>query len=139
MGLFRDLKKLSEQGKQLRDQYPVQHQVSDASAKLAEATSMMEQLNEAHSRAARVLANGVDAVAVITGVRQRGAMLNHQPLIDIDLVVTMPNGVPVPVSRSEAVALIHLARAEVGNRLPVRVDPSDPTALWINWASSPRS
>ena len=96
----------------------------------------MEQLSASQAAAPRVLAHGVDAVAVITGVRQQTTILNHSPLVELDLLVTMPSGVPVPVTRSEVVSLIHLSRAQVGTRLSVRVDPTDPSAIWINWAGS---
>jgi hypothetical protein len=42
--------------------------------------------------------------------------------------------VPVPVRRTEVVQLLHLSRVQVGQRLAVRVDPTDPATLWINWS-----
>ncbi len=135
MGFFRDLKKLNDQGKRLRDKHPVSEQIADASAKLTSATAMMQQMVDAQNNAGRVLSHGVDATAFITGVRQQPGLFNHSPIVELDLLVTIPNGVSVPVSRTEVVSLLHLARASVGSKLAVRVDPTDPKAIWINWAA----
>jgi hypothetical protein len=33
--------------------------------------------------------------------------------------------------------MIHLARAQVGARLPVKVDPSDANSIRIDWSAPP--
>lgn len=139
MTLFRDLRRLNRQASKLREQYPVDVQLADAAAKLAEATSTMEAMTASRERAAHVLANGVDAIATVTAARQRPTMINHQPVVELELVVTMPSGAPVPVRRTEVVRLLDLPRAQVGVRLAVRVDPGDPSAIWIDWGATPSS
>ena len=42
-----------------------------------------------------VLITGAVPVAMVTGARQTNALMNHNPLIELDLLVTMPSGVPV--------------------------------------------
>lgn len=135
MGFFTDLRKLSKQGREIREQYPVQHQLANASAQMQAVSAMLQQTTQQQSGGQRLLADGVDAVAVVTGARQTNALMNHNPLIELDLLVTMPSGVPVPVRRNEIVPLLHLARAQVGQQVRVRVLPDDASTIWINWSA----
>lgn len=138
MGIFRDLKRLNDQGKRIREEHPIRDQIADASAKLGAATAMMQQMAASREAAHRVLTHGVDATAMITGARQQPTLFDHNPLVELDLLVTMPNGVPIPVTRTEVVTLLHLTKAQVGSKLAVRVDPTDPGAIWIDWAAPPK-
>jgi hypothetical protein len=135
MGFFQDLRTLSKQGRALSEQYPVQQRLAYASAQLSAATSMLEQSTKQQAAGQRLLTDGVDAVAVVTAARQTNALMNHNPMVEIDLLVTMPSGAHIPVRRTEVVPLLHLARVQVGSRLLVRVDPADANALWINWSA----
>jgi hypothetical protein len=135
MGFFKDLRKLSQQGNALREQYPVQQQLANASAQMSAASAMLQQATQQQAGGQRLLSEGFDTVAVVTGARQSNALMNHSPMIELDLLVTMPSGMPVPVQRTEVVQMLHLARAQIGQRLAVRVDPVDPNTLWINWSA----
>ena len=121
MGFFKDIRKLSKQGAEIREQYPVQQQLANASAQMQAVSAMLQQTTQQQSGGQRLLTDGVDAVAMVTGARQTNALMNHNPLIELDLLVTMPSGVPVPVRRSEIVPLLHLARAQVCQQVRVRV------------------
>ena len=70
-----------------------------------------------------------------TSARQTGAMMNYNPVVELELLVMMPNGIPMPVSRQEMVMQIHLARCQPGQKLHVKVDPNDPGGLWIDWVT----
>jgi hypothetical protein len=135
MGFFKDIRKLSKQGAAIREQYPVQQQLANASVQMQAVSAMLQQTTQQQSGGQRLLADGVDAVATVTGARQTNALMNHNPLIELDLLVTMPSGVPVPVRRSEIVPLLHLPRAQVGQQVRVRVLPDDATTIWINWSA----
>ncbi len=135
MGFIKDLHTLTKQGKAMREQYPVQDLLARAATQMDAATTMMRQATQQQAGGERLLSTGVDAVAVVTGARRSNALLNHAPMVELDLLVTMPNGIPVPVTRTEVVPLLHLPRAQVGQRLAVRVDPHDPATLWINWSA----
>lgn len=137
MGFLKDLRTLTRQGRALADQYPVQRQLADATAQLATVSAMFEQSAQQQLGGRRLLTDGVDAVALVTGARQTTALMNHDPMVELDLLVTLPTGAQVPVRRTEIVQMLHLARAQVGSRLWVRVDPQQPATLWINWAAPP--
>lgn len=133
MGFMKDIKKLSDQGKELREKYPVQEQLANAQASMANANAMMANMAQASAAATQAMTNGVDATATITAARQTGAMMNFNPVVELDLLVMMPSGIPMPVTRQETVAQLHLARCQPGANLRVKVEPNNPNSLWIDW------
>jgi hypothetical protein len=74
-------------------------------------------------------------VATIVAARQTGAMMNYNPVVDLELLVMMPSGVPMPVTKQEVVMQIHLARCQPGMRLNVKVDPNNINSIWIDWVT----
>lgn len=133
MGFFKDIKKLNDQGKELREQYPVQDQLANAQTRMAEANQMMAQMAASSAAATAAITNGVDAIATVNSATQTGAMMNFNPVVDLDLLVMLPSGVPMPVRRQEMVMQMHLMRCQPGGRLKVKVDPANPQGLWIDW------
>jgi hypothetical protein len=59
--------------------------------------------------------------------------LNDQPQVKIDLLVSIPGQTPYAASRKEFVPLILLGRLSSGAPLPVKVDPTDPQDVIIDW------
>ncbi len=135
MGFMKDIKKLSDQGKELRDKHPVKDQLANAQASMANANAMMANMAQASAAATQAMTNGVDATATVTAARQTGTQMNFNPVVELDLLVMMPSGVPMPVTRQEAVAQIHLSRCQPGANLKVKVEPTNPNSLWIDWNS----
>jgi hypothetical protein len=133
VGFFKDLRTLSKQGQAVRDQYPTQQIIANASAQMSAVSAMLAQAND-QVDGGRLATEGFDTTAIVTAARQTNALMNHNPMIALDLLVTMPSGVPVPVQHTVVVPLLHLARVQVGSRLTVRVDPLDPSTLRIDWA-----
>ena len=135
MGFFKDLKTLNNQAKDLREQYPVDQQIANAQNSMAQANAMMAQMAQGSMAATNAMTTGVDAVATVTAAQQTGAMMNYNPVVELQLLVTMPNGVPMPVTRQEMVMQIHLSRCQPGQRLKVKVNPANPNELWIDWVT----
>jgi hypothetical protein len=128
MGMFKGLRDLQKQSKELQKNMDVGATMANAQAQMAGAQEMMAQ----QTKAANAATNGVEATAVVVAVRQSGAMINMQPSMEIDLNV-MPEGLPpYPVTVSQIVAPMHLAAFTVGKSLHVKVDPNDPSAVWID-------
>jgi hypothetical protein len=137
VGFFKDIKKLNDQGKAIREQYPVKAQMEQAQAQMAQANQMMAAMAQGTVAATGAITNGVDAIATVTASRQTGASMNLNPVVELELLVMMPGGVPMPVKRQEMVQQLHLGRAQVGSRLKVKVDPVDASKLWIDWVTPP--
>lgn len=131
MGFLRDLGKLKAQNKQVREAYPVSGLLAQAQQGL---TAMSETLGTLNAQlTAADIANGIRATATIVSARQSGAMVNFNPQVEFMLLVDLPGGIPVPVTRSEVVQQLHLARAQPGQRVMVLVDPADPRRLVVDW------
>jgi hypothetical protein len=135
MGFMKDLKKLTDQSKEIQKKYPVQNTLANAQASMTNANAMMANMAQASAAATQAMTNGVDATATITSARQTGAMMNFNPVVELQLLIMMPNGVPMPVTRQETVMQIHLARCQPGANLKVKVEPANPNSLWIDWNS----
>jgi roadblock/LC7 domain-containing protein len=129
MGLFKSVRELNKQGKEISRNWDVGAQLADAQASMAAANEMMAQ----QTAAANVAATGLDAAATVVAVRQGGAMVNYQPMVEIDLTVMVPGGMPYPATVSQVVQQVHLARLQPGNALRVKVDQANPQTIWIDF------
>jgi len=136
MGLFKDLRTLSAQGKEMRDNAPpMKDKMANMSSKMAEANAMMAGMAQGAAQANSAIANGVAAVATITSARQTGALVNFNPVLDLELLIMLPSGVPMQATRQEPVQQLHLGRCQPGVRLNVKVDPTNANNLWIDWTT----
>ena len=55
MGFFKDIKKLNDQGKEMREQYPLQQQLANASAGMAQANQMMANMAQCRDMRSRMM------------------------------------------------------------------------------------
>jgi len=130
MGFFKDLNTLSKQGREMQKNMDVKATMANAMAQMQAGSAMMQQ----QTAASMMAVHGTDATATISGVRQTGMQLNFAPVIDVDLTV-FRNGIPMPVTVRQPVEQIHLGRARVGENVRVKVDPNNPSSVWIDWVS----
>ena len=79
----------------------------------------------------RISDTGLTGVGQVTAITQTGTMINHQPVIVIDMLVTVQGRAPYAARVKEPVPLILLNR--LGGSLPVRVDPARPDRVVIQW------
>lgn len=110
--------------------------MANMSLKMAEANAMMAGTAQAGAQSAAVVANGVAATATIISTRQTGSLINFNPVVELELLVILPSGVPILVTRQETVQQLHLGRCQPGLRVNVKVDPTNADRVWIDWASS---
>jgi hypothetical protein len=61
--------------------------------------------------------------------------VNGSPLVDVGVTVLVPGRPPVPVFASVMVPVTSVHRVQPGATLVAWVDPADPTAFAIDWAS----
>ena len=129
MGMFKSLRDLQQQSEEINKNWDVGAQLEDAQARMQDAQEMMAQ----QTAAANAAVSGADATATIVAVRQGNGMVNLQPIIEVDLTV-LPDGLPpYPVTVKQVIPQIHLAQAQPGASVHVKVDPNNPASVWIDW------
>jgi hypothetical protein len=132
MGFLKDLNKLGKMGREARDSMPpASDMMATANAQMASVTA---QLNQQTAAAAAVAADRVDGTATVMSATQTGALVNFNPAVRLELLVTVPESPPYPVSLETVVAQINLARVQPGAALAVRVARSDRNLVQIDWA-----
>jgi hypothetical protein len=132
MGFFKSLNELNKQGKEMQKNSDPGQQMKDGMAKMQEANAMMA----AQTAAANLAMSGLDGTASIISSSQTGAMVNFQPTMAIELTVFPAGGAPYPANVTQVVEQPFLAKAAPGQQVKVKVDPADPTVIWIDWANS---
>jgi hypothetical protein len=131
MGMFKSMRDLQKQSKEIQKNWDVGAQLDDAQTRMAAANEMMAQ----QTAAANIAATGVDATASVIAVRDSGGQVNFQPMCEIDLTV-MPDGLPpYPVTVKQVVAMTQLAALTPGKNVRVKVDPNNPATVFIDMAS----
>lgn len=130
MGFFKDMRNLQKQANEINRTWDPAAQMASAQAQMQNAQTMMAQ----QTAAANLAMTGLDGVATIAAVRQQGGMVNFQPILELDLTVAATGRPPMPVTVSQPVEQIYLARAQPGAKVAVKVDSNDPQLVWINWA-----
>jgi hypothetical protein len=79
----------------------------------------------------RISTSGVAGTGQIVGLTQTGMLVNNQPQIELDLLVTIPGRSPYRAKVKEIVPLVMLNRLQ--GTLPVRVDPAEPEMVVVQW------
>jgi len=132
MGMFRSMRQLQKQANEIQKNWDPGQQMADGMERMRQAQQFMAQ----QTQAANIATTGVDATAMITGVAQTGAMVNFQPTLQIDMTVMRDGSPPYPATVTQAVEQVFLVKAVAGASVPVKVDPEDPSSIWINWAAA---
>ncbi|PFG16087.1 hypothetical protein ATK74_0617 [Propionicimonas paludicola] len=120
MGLFKDLAKLQKMGNQQLASMDVKGQLADAQSR------MNAILANQPSPAALPDGLAITAQATVVSTRDTGVIVNGASVIEVELMVLLPTGVPVQVTRSVTALPLHLYRLQPGRRVDVRLDPADP-------------
>ncbi|GAA1941506.1 hypothetical protein [Agromyces allii] len=133
MGFLKDLATLTRQGHEMQSRMDVGAQLAQAQASMEQASRMMAATTpsapEPHLEAQRLR-----TTATVLDARQLPMMFGMNALVELDLHVLMPGGVPLPVTRTEQLAPLHLARALPGSTLDVSIVPGRPDTVRVEWA-----
>ncbi len=141
MGMFKDLKKLSDQGKEMgkKSGRPTSmmgmikdtpNMISQATAAVDDAMALQDNMQAEQA----LLQTGTQAAGTIKSFQDTGALVNFNPQVNIELEVEADGQAPYTVQTSTAVPQTMLAQLQPGNRLALRVDPSNPQNIAIDWA-----
>ena len=107
---------------------------SDVGASMATMQSKLDSLNA--TMAPPVVADPAkrqDATATVTASHPSGAQVNGAMVVELELLVILAGGIPVPVTQTALVPPADLGRIHVGARLAVALDPAVPATLVIDW------
>jgi hypothetical protein len=140
MGMFKDLKKLSDQGKEaqkaqgkrtgmlgmMKDMPDTLHQATEAID-----DAMALQANMAKQQA--LLTTGTPGTATIKSFTDTGVQVNFNPQIVFDVEVEVPGQAPYAAKLTEGVPAMHAPLVQPGCKIGVKVDPTDPNNLVIDW------
>ena len=129
MGFLKDLRKLSKQAKEASKGWDPADQMREASAALEATSEMMAR----QTAAAGLAESGEPATAQVNAARDTGTVANLQPVMEIDLLVFVEGQPPYPVTLRQIVPLAQVGRLVPGTRLPIKIDPADPGAVWLDW------
>ncbi len=132
MGFFKDINKLQQQAKEIKKDWDPGQQARDATERMK---ALNQQMAAANAAATAPPEDAIDATAQVVSVGATAGMLNMDPIMPVEFLVTRPGVSPMPASATVIVPMAHLARLQAGATLPVRVSRSDPSALWVNWAA----
>jgi hypothetical protein len=126
MGFLGDINKLNKQAKEMRKDW-------DPGAQMQDAMARMKAVNESMTEATQAMTDGVPGTAQVVAVGPTTGMLNMNPMMQVDLLVTAQGGMPRPISKQLVVPMQHLARLQAGATVPVLVSQSDPDGVAIMW------
>lgn len=126
MGFIGDIHKLNQQSKEISKNF-------DVKSTMADAMGRMQALNESMAASTKTMTDGVPGTAQVVAVGPSMGMMNMNPMMQVDLLVTAQGGMPRPVSLQMVVPMQHLVRLQAGATLPVLVSPSDPNGVVVMW------
>ena len=78
-------------------------------------------------RAEALMATGTQGEATVLSLQDTGMFINNNPRVTVQLEIQMPYGAPYQITKTVTVPLIRLSQVQVGSKVQVMVDMSDPT------------
>jgi hypothetical protein len=133
MGFLKDLATLTAQGN-------AAYARMDVGASLAAAQQSLDQANQVMAATVTATDPGLEAArlrttATVVAARQLPMMIGMNAVVELELIVAMAGGIPMPATRTEQVAPLHLARVVPGARLEVSVVPGSPETTRVEWGA----
>ena len=139
MGMFKDLKKLSDQGKAAQEaqgkRTGMLGMLKDMPDQIHQATEMVDDAMalQADMQAKQLLlTNGTPGTATIKALNDTGVQINNMPQVVIDASVEV-EGKTYDAQITEAVPQIHIPLVQPGNKIGVKVDPANQNTIAIDW------
>ena len=128
MGFFRDLKKTVDKSKELQASMP------STKDRMATSLERMKAVNASMAATTAAMDPNTPSTtvdAMVVSVRDAGAQINLQPVLEIGLLVPGPTGATYPVTLTQPVPSSALGRIQAGTSVPVRVRLDDPQAVFL--------
>jgi hypothetical protein len=143
MGMFKDIKKLSDQGKEMGKKTGrptsmtgmiknMPNDIANATAAVDDAMALQEDMQKQQ----QLLSTGTPGKATIKGFSDTGTLVNFNPQVVLDLEVAVEGKDAYGAQLTTSVPQVYLSQLQPGASIGVRVDPSDPSSIAIDWASA---
>ncbi len=143
MGMFKDLKKLSDQGKEMQRKQgkrtgmigmlrDMPDTINQASAAVDDAMALQEDLQQQQA----LLSSGTPGKATIKNFTDTGTLVNFNPQVVLDLEVAIEGKTPYEAQLTTSVPQVYLGRLQPGGSIGVKVDPADPSSIAIDWTAA---
>jgi hypothetical protein len=87
--------------------------------------------------AQRLRAVGLKGQGRVVNAATTGTTLNDNPLMNLELEITLPGKSPYRVHHKTWVPLVMMGTLAMGVTLPVIVDPADPSKILVEWDQGP--
>lgn len=138
MGMFKDLKKMSDQSKDLQKAQgkptSMMGMIKDMPNQVAQASSAVDGVMADMEKQQTLLATGTPGRATIKNFTDTGTIVNYNPQVVLDLEVAIEGQDAYAAQLTTSVPQIYLAKLTPGANIGVRVDPADPSSIAIDWA-----
>ncbi|WP_395245790.1 hypothetical protein ACGGZK_08275 [Agromyces sp. MMS24-K17] len=134
MGFLKDLTTLTRQANQGYARMDVGASLAQAQASIDQANRMMAA-SVPQATDPSLEPRRIRTTATVIGARQLPMMLGVHLIVELDVHVLMPGGVPMPATRTEQVSALQLAAVQPGAQLPASIVPGHPETLRIEWAA----
>src|SRR5438309_8956647 len=123
MGMFKDVRNLKKQAKDLQAQTGYKrptlrqglHQASDAMGQAQQVMAQQQHMQQ-------LMTSGLAGTATLNQYRDTGMTINENPQVEMELTIAIEGRDPVQVTHSEMVPRLMMTRLAPGASLPVRVD-----------------
>ncbi|WP_205699031.1 hypothetical protein [Conexibacter sp. SYSU D00693] len=133
MGFFKDIKQLKQTADAMTPQEykgfggGLRH-MRDG---VAQANQMLGGMAAEAQKAQTLMATGRVGSATVTALRDTGASINDNPVVELDLQVSLDGQEPYAVTHRQTIARLAVPGFQPGSTVPVRVDPSDKHSLIV--------
>lgn len=141
MGLFKDLRALRKQSRQMQQDAGMGTGllglVKATPGLVAQATETLHDVQEGQAEGARLLAEGRPGTARLVAVRDTGTTIGtgaqDNPVAELDLDVRLDGRDPYRATVTQLIPRLAVGRLVPGSELPVKVDRNDPQKLVVDW------
>jgi hypothetical protein len=82
-----------------------------------------------------LLQSGTPARATITNCTNTGLLVNFNPQVVLNLWVALSGEAPYEIQLTTSVPATYLSRLDAGSDVGVRVDPSKPQRVVLDWSA----
>lgn len=134
MGFLKDLTTLTKMGREAQKNMDVGASMAAMQQSLAQASQVMAAAAPANTDPA-LEAQRVRTTATVVDAKQLPMMVGMNVMVELELHVMLPGGMPLPVTRTEQLTPMLLARVVPGAVLPASVVPGHPDTVRLEWAA----